>query len=945
MADGSQDIASMITDAANRHGVDPAFALSVGRAESSLNPKAVSPKDARGVMQLTKGTASDLGVNRDDVGQNIEGGVRYLRQLSDQFEGNRDLIAAAYNAGPNAVKKHGGIPPYPETQDYVRKVSEGAGPSLDELERHMSGDAPAAAPEGSVGVSALPQVPGYIGDPGDPAAPGYQRGIPLGGPGGDGPSMDELEAHMGKTPAPSVPQTAAQKAAGADASKFEQLLSIPGLVMSKHGQAGAEGADLANPFLHGLGQGFTDEAKGAAFGGITGAKNFVLNALGKPVPYGMADAQAAETNAARGSLAAISKAHPVSSTMAEMTGNALPWMAGGELLAPAKVAAAAPNALGQAVQYGGRILSGGVKGSAAGAAAGALSGLGNAEGDLSQRLPEAETGALTGAVIGGGLGAAVPAVSPLVGGAVNALGSEATAAGGALKQGVTNALGRVTGKPVETTAADYFASKSPAAQAVKGALAPAEVAETIEPTAAETRLAQQRVLQMMQAKGMHPDELRAVAQDIPHTTAEAIGSQTTNHLASLGRRAGTTPDELASQIAQRSEEFAPSVMDDFAMAARIDPRQARVLNEDVTSTIHKDEVTPAYQAALDVNNPKPVMTPTLAKLQQDPDVQKAITAAERLVAKSGRETSMIGPKIDPDTGGPMVDPVSQQPVMERQPTPEVWDQTKKMISQMVKREHGVEITSGPDGIQNHFLKMTAQDMTDALKEAIPGYDKALASASDELGRKAAYKAGNDSLFKSTVSLADFQKQRAGLSPDALEANTAGVANALFDQAQRGLLTPAKLKQPLFQSKVREVLGDQADMFLDRVTQRARLQATGNRLMPGAGSQTTPLLHAAGETAPVQDALGNFVKEATHAKASPLTFIGKHVLKAGIGDKAANVVETPGYRNAYGRILRQHPRLTADELRDAPPVSPRALPPTNSTPSALGGYVASPRKDQ
>ena len=93
-------------------------------AETSAggNQGAQSPAGAIGVMQLMPDTAASLGVNPYDKQQNIEGGAKYLRQMLDSFGGDVKKAVAAYNAGPNAVKKYGGIPPYPETQSYVDKV-------------------------------------------------------------------------------------------------------------------------------------------------------------------------------------------------------------------------------------------------------------------------------------------------------------------------------------------------------------------------------------------------------------------------------------------------------------------------------------------------------------------------------------------------------------------------------------------------------------------------------------------------------------------------------------------------------------------------------------------------------------------------------------------------------------------------------------------------------
>lgn len=116
-------IGRLIDRIAREQGMDPELVKAVARVESNYNPKAVSPKGALGVMQLLPKTAERFGVaDAYDPAQNIEGGIRYLKFLRDQFPGNLSLMLAAYNAGENAVRKHGGIPPYQETRDYVRKI-------------------------------------------------------------------------------------------------------------------------------------------------------------------------------------------------------------------------------------------------------------------------------------------------------------------------------------------------------------------------------------------------------------------------------------------------------------------------------------------------------------------------------------------------------------------------------------------------------------------------------------------------------------------------------------------------------------------------------------------------------------------------------------------------------------------------------------------------------
>lgn len=117
------EITDLINKYSEEHNLDADFVKAVIQQESGFNPNATSKCGAMGLMQLMPATAESLGVtDAYDAEQNIYGGTKYLKGLMDRFGNNKELALAAYNAGPNAVKKYGGIPPYNETQNYVKKV-------------------------------------------------------------------------------------------------------------------------------------------------------------------------------------------------------------------------------------------------------------------------------------------------------------------------------------------------------------------------------------------------------------------------------------------------------------------------------------------------------------------------------------------------------------------------------------------------------------------------------------------------------------------------------------------------------------------------------------------------------------------------------------------------------------------------------------------------------
>ena len=118
----ASEVDNIIEQVSQKVGIDQNLVKLVAKAESGKDQSCISNRGAIGVMQLMPDTAKGLGVNPYNTAQNIEGGAKYLKEMLGQFNGDVAKALAAYNAGPGAVKKYGGIPPYKETQNYVKKI-------------------------------------------------------------------------------------------------------------------------------------------------------------------------------------------------------------------------------------------------------------------------------------------------------------------------------------------------------------------------------------------------------------------------------------------------------------------------------------------------------------------------------------------------------------------------------------------------------------------------------------------------------------------------------------------------------------------------------------------------------------------------------------------------------------------------------------------------------
>src|SRR3990172_12250480 len=163
--DRGLSLADIATQIATEEGVRPALVLAVMQRESSGRPFAVGPPTPRGSafgpMQLMAGTARDLNVNRQDPTENLRGGVRYLKQQLQRFGGDERLALAAYNAGPGAVQRAGGLPPFKETQAYVASIVQQAG-APPRVPQHATGGQGQYNPD-DLATSSGPPVPSQTG--------------------------------------------------------------------------------------------------------------------------------------------------------------------------------------------------------------------------------------------------------------------------------------------------------------------------------------------------------------------------------------------------------------------------------------------------------------------------------------------------------------------------------------------------------------------------------------------------------------------------------------------------------------------------------------------------------------------------------------------------------------------------------------------------------------
>ena len=407
------------------------------------------------------------------------------------------------------------------------------------------------------------------------------------------------------------------------------------------------------------------------------------------------------------------------------------------------------------------------------------------------------------------------------------------------------------------------------------------------------------------------------ASSKPITAAEALGPQGETQLMALARREGQTGNDLAPLIASRAADRPARIMDDMALSAGVHPEAAKG-NIDALVQAGQKKAGPLFDSVLSGNGP--VWNQDLARLANRPAIRKAMALAADDLRNADINPVQLGLEIDPMIGA--------TGAKQLQPTARAWDIIRKNLAGTVERDgFGRPI---PDSISrgNHNINQATRDLTAALKQAIPGYDKALAVSGDYLSARSAFEQGQKAILSNSVTVQDFAKAVARMSPAEKEAAKGGIANKLFDVAQNGKLSPKQFLTDKAKEKLALVLGrNEADAFIGNLEKEAAMSAFERQAPVSAGSPTARLTQAMQD----QDKFGG--SAAAEHIGTAITR-GPRAAAAGLADKywqrIADALKTSGLtpegRDAAGRLLMLPPQDLASALRasNAGPSGPLAL---------------------
>jgi hypothetical protein len=611
----------------------------------------------------------------------------------------------------------------------------------------------------------------------------------------------------------------------------------------------------------GAGLGWLDDAAGAVYGASVDAANALAPLVGrKGNPYSGAEG----SKAVRDVLNEIAQKQrsdaPVSTLANELAGGS--WVPGAKFIGGSKT-------LGQAA----------LRSAAVGGAIGGITGAGESEGSIKDRAKGAAKGAAIGAAVGG--------TAPYV-----ARGAQAVAR-------------RVGAAAAET--ADRvrlgFGGDLP------------------EPSPAQIQRAEGNALDYVRGLARRtPNALANNAVEAagkPITAAEALGRPGVTGLGAVARRSGATGDALESTLRQRQHAMPERLLNDLSEVTGLSPE---AVGGDIDHIVKmgQQEAAPLFKAAFEAR-PGILQTERLSQLSRRPVVKKALSTVAADMLNSGRDPEASGFVVRGMTEGGLPDVVDVKGA-----TAETWDAVRKAIGRQVER-HPITGRPLPDSQSqgNYGIGVATKDLTDELKNAIPGYGAALDRSSDYLRADSAFKAAK-SLMSENVPYRVFARRFDAMTDADKQAHISGFVNDAFERAQSGRLRLRDLQSLNFQRKLTSMLGDaRARAMVDKIAQEVDLARTGGRMMPGVNSPTFEYLAADKER---EEAIGSLVGAGRSlARGKPLEAAAQVITAPVIGAyRGARVPLDRATRDEVGRLLQLSPSELNNVLAEYAARNPSAF---------------------
>lgn len=431
--------------------------------------------------------------------------------------------------------------------------------------------------------------------------------------------------------------------------------------------------------------------------------------------------------------------------------------------------------------------------------------------------------------------------------------------------------------------------------------------------------AAQRAAKYVERQSIPLDELEAFSGNPNMIAAEVMGQRGKRALGGLGVQEGTTPEAFAEMVAQRAEQRPERMKGYFAEITGMSPNEAA---GDIDAIIEAGQksVRPLFDAAR--ANPKPIMSDRLSAIIGTPEGKKAVRQvyADMMNDIDGPRPEAVGFDV---TG--MTPDGLPESVTIRAPTVEAWDRIYKQIGRQVERDtFGKPLSDSASPANRNIDKLRAALRQD-LGKASPEWDAAMAGSADYKSAQSAFDTASKALFQNDLTARKFAEGVAKWKPGERQAAAAGMANAIFERAQKGLLRPNTLKTPAVRDKLRAVLGDDAaNRFIAKTEDEARMMQFEQRHGPNANSATADRAAAIKEQNdnPWRDAGVNAVLASPFGPPAMVAAAGSVPLKRIASKMMASKPEA--WRDYAGQLLLDTPENAAKAIRGIPRKDSEAL---------------------